>query len=127
MNVIIPDIPSSPKLIKSDSMSSISSYNSEEDIIDYILNEIIDDVCDKMYTKKKQIYKYVRIHRQNILYCIINNIYYVLTLLNIIKYKKLYQIKNIFCLIDKQNVKLNMQKIYICDDGVQLNNIKNTI
>ena len=121
---LIPDVPSSPRLIKSESMSSIESYSSQEDVIDSILNDLIDDICDSLSEKKKSVYKYVRIQRQALVYTLVNYLYFICTAIKLIKYHRIYRVKDAVCLVDNQHMKLKVDNIHIRDDCVQLNRLK---
>lgn len=121
---LIPEVPSSPKLIKSDSMSSVNSDSSEEAIIDAILNDLIDDVCTSLSYKRKMVYRYVKIKKQALLYAIINYLYFIFTAINLVKFKKIYQVNGVYCIVDKQPLKMKVDNVHVCDNCVQLNRLK---
>jgi len=122
MNNILPEVPMSPKLIKSSSWSSIESHCEDYDDIEEILDKLMNDICSSFQTPKRQVYKYVRVLRnQQIVHIIMNMIYYIFSIYNIIEYKKLFKVKEIYCMIDKELYKLHSDVIKVYDNCFQLN------
>ena len=117
---LLPEVPMSPRLIKSDSSSSFESNTSVD--IDEIVEELINDVCETVQiTKKKNIYKYVKVKRQAIFYTLINMLYYFCSKYTSYKYKKCFTTKSVFCIIDQQMYKLKYSYITVRDNFFTLN------
>ena len=109
----------SPKLIK---CSSESSIEEEFDDIEDILDKLMNGVCSSFQRPKRNIYKYVKVlHNEHIIYVIMNMIYYIFSKYNLIKYKKTYRVKGIFCMIDKRLYKFQSTMIIVFDNYFQLN------
>ena len=111
-------------MIKIEYMSSDSSSSSEEDIIDTILNDLVEDVCNNVTYKRKQIYRYVKIKRQALLYVIVNYLYFLFTALKLVKFRKIYNVNGVYCIVDKHPLKLRIDNVHVCDNCVQLNRLK---
>ena len=122
MNHLIPEVSMSPKLMKCASDSSIENNYEEYDDIEYVVDQLMNDVCHYVEKPKRQIYKYVKIlQNQKIIYIIMNIIYYVFSKYNMIEYQRFFKVKSIFCMIDKKLYKLNSAAIKVFDNCFQLN------
>jgi len=97
---------------------SLNKQSCFEDI-EEVLNKLTDDVCN---VQEKQKNKFVKvINNQNICYIIINIVYHLFISLNIIKYRKIIKVKNIYCIIDGQKFKLNSKYVHIYDNCFEIN------
>ena len=125
MNILIPEVPMSPKLIKSSSCSSIDSHCDEDHEycdIEEVIDKLMNDVCSSFQSPKRQVYKYVRVlQNQQIVHIIMNMIYYIFSRYNIIEYQKMFKVKEIYCMIDKKLYKLHSGAIKVFDNCFQLN------
>jgi len=97
----------------------------EEGIIDTILYDLVDDVCSSIVSQKQKcLYKFVKVKNQKLMYVIFNYIYFILAALNLVQFKRKYQVNRVYCLVGKSPFIMKVSGVSICDNCVQLNKLQ---